>query len=382
MSAGKGTACARHYLSGRVLRLNWEGARITGVQEAPTEQAREWWVAPALFDVQVNGFAGVDFQSDCFQASLLLHASRALRSAGCTRYLVTLITDHWDRLIERLRGWRRARAESDELRAAVAGWHLEGPFLCAKAGYHGAHDPGLMLDPTPERIRQLRALTEGDLVLLTLAPERRGGLEAIRLAARLGMKVSLGHTNASQDVLAEAVKAGASGFTHLGNACPQRLHRHDNIVWRVLETRGLVCSLIPDAIHVSPSLFRLVHALLPRNSIMYTTDAMAAAGSPPGRYTLGGREFQVGEDGVVRAPGESNYSGSALRPIDGVLRAAGMLGAPWQAAWKRFSDGPARWLGLRSGLAAGQRADFCLIKASDTGSLEALRVFAGGEECQ
>jgi N-acetylglucosamine-6-phosphate deacetylase len=90
-----------------------------------------------------------------------------------------------------------------------------------------------MLDPTPDRIRALRQTTSSDVVLLTLAPERRGAIEAVALLTSLGMKVSLGHTNAPASCLREAVAAGATGFTHLGNTCPQELDRHDNILWRV-----------------------------------------------------------------------------------------------------------------------------------------------------
>src|SRR2546430_3512327 len=165
-----------------------------------------------------------------------------------------------------------------------------------------------MLDPEPEKIHQLRALAETDALLLTLAPERKNALEAIALAASLGIKVSLGHTNASTEVLHQAVAAGATCFTHLGNACPQQLDRHDNILWRALDTPGLTVSLIPDQIHISPQLFRLVHRALGKESIYYTTDAMAAAGAPPGAYTIGALELEAGADPIVPQPGRRNYA--------------------------------------------------------------------------
>src|SRR5204863_2163181 len=136
------------------------------------------------------------------------------------------------------------------------------------------------------------------------------------------IKISLGHTNASSELLRQAVEAGAAGFTHLANGCPRELDRHDNILWRVFETPGLTVSLIPDRIHVSPPLFRLIHRTLGQESIYYTTDAMSAAGAPPGKYRLGKMELQVGADQIVRQPGKQLFAGSALRPIDGVFRAA------------------------------------------------------------
>src|SRR5207247_8189697 len=125
---------------------------------------------------------------------------------------------------------------------------------------------------------------------------------AIALAVSLGIKISLGHTNASAEILRQAIEAGATGFTHLGNACPRELPRHDNILWRVLDARGLTISLIADGIHVSPALFRLLHRVLDAATIFYTTDAMAAAGAPPGRYAIGALQLEVGPDQIVRQP--------------------------------------------------------------------------------
>src|SRR5262249_35277760 len=139
-----------------------------------------------------------------------------------------------------------------------------------------------------------------DPVLLTVAPERNGALRAIELAVAHAITVSLGHTNAPTEILRRAVAAGARAFTHLGNGCPRTLDRHDNILWRVFETPGLMVSLIPDRIHVSPPFFRLAHRVLGSESIYYTTDAMSAAGSPPGSYRLGHLKLEVGADQVVR----------------------------------------------------------------------------------
>jgi N-acetylglucosamine-6-phosphate deacetylase len=356
--------CARHYATGQPVRVGWQEGIITQLEAASAAPEGDVWLAPALVDLQVNGFAGVDFQQDHLSAEELLAATRALRAAGCGRYLLTLITDAWPVLTARLKRVRLLRQMHDELRHAIAGWHMEGPFLSAEPGFHGAHNPALMLDPTPDHIRELREITDTDPLLLTIAPERQGALEAISLATSLGARVSLGHTNAAAEILRQAVEGGATGFTHLGNACPQQLDRHDNILWRVLDATGLTVSLIPDQIHVSPALFRLVHRALPKESIYYTTDAMAAAGAPPGRYTIGRTRVEVGADQVVREPGKSNYAGSALKPIQGVFRAARMLGCPWQDIWDGFSIRPAKFAGLNVDLDCGGAADFCLLRFS------------------
>jgi N-acetylglucosamine-6-phosphate deacetylase len=371
---------ARHYTAHVPVRLEWEGEIITRNQLLDARTTPEYWLAPGLMDVQVNGFGGVDFQAENLTEADLTHAVHEIQAAGCTRFLLTLITDEWSRMMAKLRHLREVRAGSARLQHALAGWHIEGPFLSAEPGFHGAHDPALMRDPTPELIHELRTLTEDDLVLLTLAPERPGAIEAIKLATSLGIVVSLGHTNADGDTLSQALAAGATGFTHLGNGCPLMLDRADNILWRAFETRGPMFSVIPDRIHVSPPLFRLIHQVLPVESLIYVTDAVAAAGAPVGRYHLGQLEIEASPDGVVRSPEHLNLAGSALRPVEAVFRAAEMLNVPWQQAWHHYSTAPAEWLGLPCSLAAGQPADFCLLKVSPAGQLEELRVFVAGEE--
>jgi N-acetylglucosamine-6-phosphate deacetylase len=160
----------------------------------------------------------------------------------------------------------------------------------------------------------------------------------------------------------------------LANGCPRELDRHDNILWRAFDTPGLTVSLIPDKIHVSPALFRLVHRVLPKENIFYTTDAMSAAGAPPGKYKIGQMEMEVGADQSVRQPGKTNFAGSALRPIDGIFRAAEMLNCSWREVWPRFSEQPAKLVGIKNDLTVGSPANFCTLKIGDENQLEELKV--------
>jgi N-acetylglucosamine-6-phosphate deacetylase len=372
-----GDISAWHYATREPFRVRWTAGTITHIESPTVPPTLDVWIAPPLFDVQVNGYAGVDFQQDGVTEAALLRAVRALRADGCARFLLTLITDEWPKLTARLKHLRSLRAQSDELKSAIAGWHIEGPFLSAEPGFHGTHDPKLMVDPMPEHILELRALTGDDPLLLTVSPERKGTLEAITFATARGIKISLGHTNASAEILAQAVLAGATMFTHLGNGCPRELERHDNILWRVFETPGLIASLIPDQIHVSPALFRLQHRAL-GDRIFYTTDAMAAAGAPPGRYTIGKLDVEVGANQIVRQPGKTNFAGSALRPVDGVFRAARMLNCPWQETWARFSETPARLMGLQNELMVGRPATFCVLKTTGERELADLKTYWNG----
>ena len=351
------------------VRVIWRDGQITALTEIAQKPEKEIWIAPSLLDLQINGYAGVDFQTDDVSAEDLLRAARALRRDGCARFFLTLVTAKWEGMLSRLEHYSNLRRASPELGEAIAGFHIEGPFLSTKPGFHGAHDPSLMLEPKPQHIGQLRSIAEGVPILLTIAPEVPGALVAINLAVSAGMIVSLGHTDASYETLAAAVEAGATGFTHLGNGCPRELDRHDNIIWRVAALQKLMnISLIPDGIHVPPMLFRLLKGRLLSDRLVYlTTDAMAAAGAPPGRYRLGPLELEVGADGIVRQPGKTNFAGSALRPIEGVVRAERMLKWPKLGCWSAMSLYPADFVGIKNSIEVGGPANFCAVEPKADG---------------
>lgn len=352
---GVSRCIARIFPSGIPTEISCDGSHILALRKLRSHPSPEPlpWAMPGITDLQVNGFKGVDFQRDDISPAELCLAAMGLRQTGCSSFLATLITAPFQTILHRLRHLKALRASDPFLREMIAGWHVEGPFLSDKPGYHGAHDPSFMEDPSPAKIRALRK-AGGDLpMLLTLAPERRGAEASIREATRLGMGVSLGHTQATTGQIERAMDAGATGFTHLGNGCPQSWDRHDNILWRVLEQPGLRVGLIPDAIHVSPALFRILHRVIDPSRFWYVTDAMAAAGMAPGRYPLAGAELEVGRDQVVRKPGSELFAGSALTPLDGVWRAAWMLGSTWQETWPRFSTQPAEWMALSNSLRPG-----------------------------
>lgn len=362
----------RHYQTGEGMRVVCGGGVIESTE--PAEAPGDVWVAPGIFDPQVNGYAGVDFQRDDLAASDLMAAAAGLRADGCPRWLLTLITDDYDKLIARLAHLKQLRDTDRSLREAIVGWHVEGPFLSQEPGFRGAHDNEVMRDATLADIERLRETLGDDPVLFTIAPERDGSIAAIRRATELGMRVSLGHSNPSVDDLRAAKDAGAVAFTHLGNGCPQALDRHDNFLWRVLDDGGLVAGVIPDSIHVSPLLFRLLNRVLGPEGVYYTTDCMSAAGAPPGRYTVGRLELEVGEDQVVRQPGQTNFAGSALRPWQGVQRAARMLRVSWREVWGGFAERPLGLMGLDTGLAVGKPAALCLVKEDGAGVLQSVEV--------
>jgi N-acetylglucosamine-6-phosphate deacetylase len=146
----------------------------------------------------------------------------------------------------------------------------------------------------------------------------------------------------------------------------------------VLDMQDFMITLIPDQVHVSPVLFRLVHRLVRRENLVYVTDAMSAAGAPPGRYRLGDLEVEVGADQVARKPGSSQFAGSALCPIEAPRRAAKMLGCSWRQTWSSMTQAPCRLAGLPDPWTPGQPADFLLFTVDTENGVQEWQLFTGG----
>jgi N-acetylglucosamine-6-phosphate deacetylase len=265
-----------------------------------------------LTDLQVNGYAGIDFNDAALTADALDHALDAMRRANVTTCLPTLITADEPTLTARLTALDQAVANSRLGKAMVPGFHLEGPFLSPTPGYAGCHPPDAMVDPDRTLLERLTQNRHRPILLLTLAPERKGAQALIAWARANGMIVAMGHTQADQAATAQAVTAGVTLSTHLGNALPQPQPKFLNPMMAQLAHDGLHATFIADFIHIPPQVLKiLIRAKTPARSIL-VTDATAAAAAPPGLYPFAGMTIQHTEDGSVRVPNTSTLAGSAL----------------------------------------------------------------------
>lgn len=298
------------------------------------------------FDLQVNGFAGVDFQRDAVEAAELDHAVLGLLRHRTGGILLTLITDKVDVLCRRLEHFRKLREASSLNRKVIAGFHLEGPWLLPEPGYHGAHDPACMSAPDLKAFSLLQEAAGGLLRLVTLAPELPGAPELIAHAASEGVRTAIGHSNASEADIDAAISAGMTLCTHVGNGVPITLHRHDNIIQRVLSRDELTALFIPDGIHLPPGVLRNLVRAKPPGKALFTTDCMSAAGAGPGRYSLGRVQVEVKEDGVVREPGKQTFAGSSLTMDRAVENVCSYLGWSREEAVTACSKGITDALGL------------------------------------
>ncbi len=265
-----------------------------------------------LVDLQVNGFAGIDFNNGNLSANDMDHALGAMLATGVTTCLPTIITASEHCLRERLMALDQAVTASELGPRMVPGYHLEGPFLNPKPGYAGCHPPQEMVLPSVELLRRLEQDLARPILYLTLAPELDRAPEIIHWAASQHKIVGAGHSAVTQKSLSEAIAAGLSVATHLGNGVAQVLPKFDNPVqWQLAEDRVTGC-FIADGVHIpAPILKSLIRAKGINRSVL-VTDAMAAAAAPAGTYSLAGMAVESNDAGVVNLKDSPLLAGSAL----------------------------------------------------------------------
>ncbi len=302
--------------------LRVAAGRVTGVGPGIPDDANavlsDGVLAPGLVDLQLNGAFGVDF-AEAAERQWVDVATR-LTATGCTAFVPTYITAPLAELTAGLGRYAAARPALDAARGAARtlGVHLEGPFLAARR--RGAHREELLCDPPPERIDALlRAGRDGLLTYVTLAPERAHAVEAIHRLRAAGVRVAIGHSDATDDVVRAAGDAGATLVTHLYNAQRPLRHRDPGVVGASLADDRLTCGLIADLHHVAPTAVRVAFAAA-KGRIALVTDAVAALGMPAGRYVLGGEELDLAP-GTAPLRSDGTIAGSALRMDEAVANA-------------------------------------------------------------
>ena len=331
-------------------------------------------LAPAFLDVHIHGGAGHDVMEATPEA--LSKVSRFLASRGTGNFLATTVTAPIDATLRSLSGLAKLieSAKADGWQGArPLGIHLEGPFL--SHAKRGVHPPEHLLTPEIATFDRFFAAAEGQIRLMTLAPELPGALDLAAHATAKGVRVSVGHSNATAAETKAGIAAGASSATHTFNAMRALDHREPGILGTVLTTDSLYAELICDGIHVDPALVPLWWRAKGGTRAILVTDAMSAAGMPDGQYMLGGFAVQVADG---RATADGVLAGSVLT-LDRALRNfVAFTGVSVAEALPLVTRNPAAMTGfgeLAGGLRVGERANFVALGAD--GALAASVI--GGE---
>ena len=285
------------------------------------------YACSGFFDPQVNGFAGVDFNSSRLTPEGLHQAALSLASTGVTHFLPTLVTSSHERMVCQLKILAEALRKDPLLQNMCLGIHLEGPYISPEEGPRGVHLREFVRPPRWEELERFQEACEGRIKCVTLAPEVKGAIPFIEKAVTHGIVIGIGHTHATEEDLEQAVQAGARLSCHLGNAPSALLPRHRNLIEKQLAMDQLMASIIVDGIHLPESVVKNYVRTKGIDRIILTTDSMAGAGAPSGRYTLGDQEVEVGSDRAARSVSTSRLAGSTLtmdRALTNVIRFAGI----------------------------------------------------------
>jgi len=338
------------------------------------------YLSPGWIDLQVNGFAGVDYNSPAATPEQIGHSIREMFRTGVTRFFPTVITGSPADMTAALRHLAAAKEQIPE-GAAMEAFHLEGPYISPEDGPRGAHPAPWVRAPDLDEFRRFQDAARGHIRLVTLSPEWPEAPRFIEAIVQQGVVASIGHTKASAGEIAAAVSAGATLSTHLGNAAHRVLPRW-NYLWDQLADDRLSASFIVDGFHLSESFLNVALRAKGLERSILITDAVMPAGCAPGRYRLGQVDVELHPDGSVRLAGGTRLAGSALtmdRAIQNVIQQAGLS---LRAAVSLATRNPARLGRISSrqrGLMPGERADLVRFGFDEsTQQIEILETYLNG----
>ena len=318
-------------------------------------------LAPAFFDVHIHGAAGHDVMEATPAA---LHAiSRFLATRGTGSFLATTVTAPLDATLRAVEGLANLiDAPGLPGHARPIGIHLEGPFLSHEK--RGVQPAEHLLAPSIATFDRLVDAARGHVRLITLAPELPGAAELTAHATARGVRVSLGHSNATAAETRAAIAAGAASATHTFNAMRPLDHRESGILGVVLTTPSLYAELICDGIHTAPEIVQLWRSAKGSHRGILVTDAMSAAGMPDGEYQLGGFTVQVANG---RAMARGVLAGSVLTLDRALTNYIAFTGASLEESLPLLTANPAAMTGLAAraaSLAPGTAANFVVLEKS------------------
>ncbi|MCX6789554.1 MAG: hypothetical protein NTZ42_03020 [Candidatus Gribaldobacteria bacterium] len=322
-------------------------------------------------DLQNNGGWNVNFSSPDLSVAQVKLAVRKLWSKGVVMFCPTIITSDPIIVAENLRIISMARKENPLVEFSIPAIHIEGFLISSEPGYCGAHNPDWIWNKAYPRIfDEWQETAEGLIKIFTLAPEKNGAIEFISELVEKGIVVALGHTNASEEQIDDAIRAGATGATHLGNGCPKQMDRSENIIQWLLAREELWTSFVPDGYHINFSALKNYISAKKDTGCIAVSDAIYMTGTLPGKGKLNGLDIEMLENGKICLSGTENLAGSSLTMDQAYLNLANIVG--WQDALMMASFLPAAIIGVN------KKLHECKVKLDKFG--EVMETYIQGEK--
>jgi len=326
---------------------------------APTLDLGDAIIAPGMIDIHIHGREGCDVMDA--DPAALREISASLAQHGVTGFLATTATAAWERTMGALSMVGEVMAGPALPGARLLGAYSEGIFFSEI--HKGAHNEAFFLAPSAARIAEMQQAARGSLKVVALAPEREGAMEAIPYAVAQGIRVVLGHTDATYDQTMEALAAGASGGVHVFNGMRGIHHRDPGCAGAVMLHPATV-EVIADGVHLHPAILSMITRLKQPEEVMLISDCMCAGGLHDGDYRLGEMDVKVSQ-GVARTQA-GGLAGSTLTLDNAVQRMVREVGLSFREALQMASLSPAHFLGIDNftgSLAQGKQADLAIMDA-------------------
>lgn len=377
----EGNYVGRHWLTGESISVKVAAGKIAEVEEA--NQESDYWIAPGLIDVQVNGIGGFDLNGHDTTVQAVKEVVRVLHEGGVTRFCPTVVTGTKERMVHCFRVISEACETDPIVNHSVIGIHVEGPFISRDDGPRGAHTLDWVRDPDLEELKEWIKASGNRICKVTLAPERPGAIEFIKKLKEVQIVAAIGHCNASEDDIRKAVDAGATMSTHLGNGAHPYIKRHPNYIWSQLAEDRLWAGFIADGHHLPPSTLKVMIRAKGKKSII-TSDAVNLTGMPPGSYKTHINDDVVLEpNGILHLAQTPDILAGSVTPLHkGVENLVKMGICDLGEAINMASLHPAQLFGLdKDGvgrLDIGSPADFIIFEFNDDKEIIVRKTIAGG----
>lgn len=349
---------------GQCVCIRLESGRIVSIE--PAAENNDYWLSAGLIDLQVNGYAGHDFNgADCTVESVL-HIVNALLLTGVTCFAPTIITASEAEITNSLRVIAEARRTHAHATDSIPWVHVEGPHISPLDGYRGAHPQEHVRPPSLDEFDRWQQACGGLVGMVTMSPHFENSERYIAGLVERGVHVSLGHTHASSEQINRAADAGARLSTHLGNGIAATLARHPNPIWSQLANDHLTTSFIADGHHLPAETFKaMVNAKGIERSFL-VSDTVALAGMPAGLYrTPVGGDVELSADGRLSLRGSTALAGATVPLTQCIGKAVGMTGRSLDEILRMATEIPGRFVGDRGRLQIGGRGDLIRFRWTD-----------------
>ncbi|MBP1838791.1 N-acetylglucosamine-6-phosphate deacetylase [Formosa algae] len=372
---------ALDYRTNLPIKLEVKGDKIYDISVCDERIDSNFFIAPGLVDIQLNGFQGIDLNQLGLKMTDVKTLAQVLFRNGVTTFFPTIITNAVNATHDLLAVIAAACDAYPEIDKCIGGIHLEGPFLSAEEGPRGAHRKEFIQAPDWELFSYWQKAAKGRIKIITLAPEWAGSSIFIKRCVASGVVVSIGHTAANPEQIKAAIEAGARMSTHLGNASHAMLPRHINYIYEQLASEELWSTVIADGFHLPDSLLKICIKAKPNQTILIS-DATSFAGLPSGLYTghIGG-EVELNSEGKLHVKNNPNLlAGSAQSVMWGVNQLVKKQILSLQEAWNMASLKPSAFFNgnATNALEVGNQADFVIFK-KEHNNLKVIKTIKAGE---